>query len=334
MFVQSDSRQKSPALKAHRFQFRCLARATVMLGEHKGSAVRGMFAETVRQYCEQPNVASCHQCELVAICPVAHLVSPVEEAGRRGPDVPRPYSIQPPLDRRTRYETGDQMEFGLTLYGRGLNQLRVILGGFRRRGGTLQLGSRVEQSNRLWGRGTITVEEVTVVSEGSTKTTVMDSQDNIARVPDNGVTHEAILARAAAMGDPGALAMRFLTPTRIIDQGRLVQRPAFRPLFQRLVERLSSLWEHYGEGSPPLDYPALMAAAEQVKTIQDETRWIDLESYSSRRGTRTPIGGFAGRAVFQGPLVPLLPWLIWGEYTHVGKNAVKGDGWYTIEKAD
>ena len=160
---------------------------------------------------------------------------------------------------------------------------------------------------------------------------VMSADDSLVHMPDFGVTHEAVLKRAESLGDLGRLSIEFLTPTRLIEQGRLVQRPLMRPLVQRLIERISSLWEHYGEGSPPLDFPALMAAADQVRTVEDSTRWVDLESYSRRRDARTPIGGFVGRAVFEGPLTPLLPWLIWGEYTHVGKNAVKGDGWYRIE---
>jgi hypothetical protein len=43
------------------------------------------------------------------------------------------------------------------------------------------------------------------------------------------------------------------------------------------------------------------------------------------------MGGFAGQAVFTGALSPdLRELLAWGEIIHVGKNAVKGDGWYTI----
>ncbi len=158
----------------------------------------------------------------------------------------------------------------------------------------------------------------------------MEAGDNLVRMPDFGVTHEAVLRRAAAMGEPERIALHFLTPTRIIDQGRLVHRPEFRPLFQRLIERLSALWEHYGGASPPLEFAGLMDAAREVRTVEDATRWVDLESYSARRDVRTPIGGFVGRAVFEGPVASLLPWLIWGEYTHVGKNAVKGDGWYRI----
>jgi hypothetical protein len=53
-------------------------------------------------------------------------------------------------------------------------------------------------------------------------------------------------------------------------------------------------------------------------------------SYSSRQRRRTPIGGLLGDITFAGDLAPLRELLAWGALVHVGKNAVKGDGWYSI----
>ncbi len=320
-------------LRAYRFLLRCRVEGELLLNEHKGAAIRGAFNEAVREHCQQPSLTSCRSCSLVSCCPVGELVSPVEESGRRGQDVPRPYTVQPPIEPRYRYEQGVPFTFGLTLYGHGIQGLRIVLGGLRAHG-RLLLGRKTLQGNGLLGRGSLKLEEVVSCDPiNGCESVVMRSSDQFANLPDFGVTHEAVLRRAAAMGEPGRLAIEFLTPTRLVDGGRLVQRPQLRPLVQRLIERISSLWEHYAGSSPPLDYAALMAAAEGVRTVEDGTRWVDLESYSSRRDARIPIGGFAGQAVFEGPIAPLLPWLVWGEYTHVGKNAVKGDGWYRLVEA-
>ncbi len=316
---------------AHRFLFKGRVEGNILLGERKGSAVRGAFNEVVRQHCENRDIVSCRACPLVSQCPVSHLVSPVDDGGRRGADVPRPYTVEPPLDERAMYQEDDPFEFGVTLFGRGIQQLRIVLGGLTSRNG-LRLGRRVVQANQMCGQGALRVQEVIGYDPiDGREAAVMHMNDRVAHVPDFGVTHEAVLRRAGAMAQPERVTVHFLTPTRLIEQGRLVQRPLFRPLFQRLVERLSSLWEQYAGASPPLDFASVMAAAEQVRTVEDATRWVELESYSSRRNVRTPIGGFVGLATFEGPLAPLLPWLIWGEYTHVGKNAVKGDGWYRLE---
>ncbi len=42
------------------------------------------------------------------------------------------------------------------------------------------------------------------------------------------------------------------------------------------------------------------------------------------------IGGLVGTATFVGNLTPFLELLVIGELIHVGKNVVKGDGWYKI----
>ena len=54
-------------------------------------------------------------------------------------------------------------------------------------------------------------------------------------------------------------------------------------------------------------------------------------SWSSRKHDKTPIGGLVGTAVYQtAEWQPLLPWLILGQGTQVGKSAVKGAGIYSI----
>lgn len=317
---------------AHRLTFCCRVVEPIVMREHKGSAIRGAIFGAVRhQFCVRKELDSCHPCQLVSTCPVSFLLATVDESGRRGDDVPRPYTVQPPLGQAVRYEAGEHLEFGVTLYARALAHLPYLIVAVR----NLEqygLGSRSQGPDGRWRRGVFQVERIVATDplDGRTEI-VMEAGNNLVHMPDFGVTHEAVLRRAESMGEPDRLTIHFLTPTRIVDQGRLVQRPLFRPLFQRLVERLSSLWEHYAGATPPLDFPALMAAAEQVRTTDVSTRWVDLQSYSSRRDLRTPIGGFVGSATFEGPLASLLPWLIWGEYTHVGKNAVKGDGWYRLE---
>jgi CRISPR/Cas system endoribonuclease Cas6 (RAMP superfamily) len=53
--------------------------------------------------------------------------------------------------------------------------------------------------------------------------------------------------------------------------------------------------------------------------------------YSWRRDVSHDLSGFVGEIVFEGELEPFLPYLRLGEYLHVGKNAVFGNGWFRIE---
>jgi hypothetical protein len=140
------------------------------------------------------------------------------------------------------------------------------------------------------------------------------------------------------MATAGArVTVEYLTPTRIRDRflgtgpDRTLAGPAFRPIFQRLLERLSALSWHFAETVLALDFGDLVRRAESVRLEVDETRWLELESQSLRQRHRYPSGGFVGRAVYQADdWTPFLPWLLWGQFTHVGKDAVKGNGWYRL----
>jgi hypothetical protein len=126
------------------------------------------------------------------------------------------------------------------------------------------------------------------------------------------------------------LTLTLQTPLRLIDDRQLVKQLTLRPLIQRLMRRLDDLAIAYGEGPLAIDFQSLLAIAAQIQTSDDQTRWVDVVSYSSRQHNRTPIGGLVGRISFRGDLGPLRELLVWGQLIHVGKNAVKGDGWYQV----
>jgi hypothetical protein len=53
--------------------------------------------------------------------------------------------------------------------------------------------------------------------------------------------------------------------------------------------------------------------------------------YSQRKGGPTHLGGLVGDVILWAPdWQLLLPYLLWGESIQVGKNVVKGCGWYTL----
>jgi hypothetical protein len=117
----------------------------------------------------------------------------------------------------------------------------------------------------------------------------------------------------------------------LIEESRLVQAPAFDALFARLLKRLDELAEQFGDGEPRGRDAAqsLQEVAAQVQLVEQETRWVEAFSGSSRRGAASPLSGIVGRAEYAAsPEVwsPILPWLLWGQIAQVGKSAVKGNG--------
>ena len=69
----------------------------------------------------------------------------------------------------------------------------------------------------------------------------------------------------------------------------------------------------------------------QRVNIQGDHSWIDWERYSNRQETKMKLGGFIGSITFEGDLEPFLPFLLLGEYIHVGKGTSFGLWEYEIE---
>jgi hypothetical protein len=159
----------------------------------------------------------------------------------------------------------------------------------------------------------------------------------MVQVPDLPITHSQVADWVACRSWPREVTLRFLTPTRLTHRKRLVKpgELVFAVLLGRLLDRLESLAQHFSDTPLDLDYRALMARAEGVRTARDGTIWEELRSYSTRQRRATPIGGLLGEATFAcDDWSPFLPWMVWGQFTHVGKDAVKGNGWYRIMLED
>lgn len=324
-----------PALTAFCLHFTAEVQTPLALGEHKGAAIRGALVQAMRRFCarsieEQPD---CADCLVRPACPVAELIATARPDERRGRDAPRPYTIEPPLQpEKLNYEPGERLTFGFTLLGSATQMLPypVLAAAALEQTG---LGRPARQPDGRFRRGSLRLHSIQAYHPLTGETQeVLPPGGRMVQVPQIPVTHADVLLQAEALAGHAALSFHFLSPLRLVDGGRLVHTLSFRPFFQRLLERLSLLWTHFAGRQAPYDARALIARAGEVRLLADETRWVELASYSSRLGRATPIGGLVGRATFAcEDWRPFLPWLVWGQVTHVGKDAVKGNGWYRIE---
>ncbi len=320
---------------AHRLQFEARAESLILLGQHQGSAIRGALFQALRGgrdrpgFCLEPLRRDCHGCIALGSCPVSFLLATVDRAGRRGSDVPRPYTVEPPLHRHGRYEAGQPFRFGLTMFARSLELFPYVVVGVRRMGE--QGIGRGLQAGKEWRAGRFGLVRISAINPlGGQEQGVLQSGDQVVRVPAVPITRGQVLSRAKELEDGSRIRLEFLTPTRITESGHALKRPEFRPLFHRLLERLSSLWEEYGGEELPIDFPELMRRAEKIQLVDDQSHWEEVRGYSTRQGAAKELNGFVGQATYEGEFQPLLPWLVWGEITHVGKDAVKGCGMYRI----
>lgn len=315
---------------AHRLEITATVTSPIALNEHQGSALRGaLFHALYDRFCVNKAARECAQCPLVQACPVATLMATWRPDGERGGNVPRPYTVEPPLNAQHHYGVGETLRWSITLFADGLALIPYILLAVQ----TLEeegLGKALPQPDRSWQRGRLAVETIAAVHPWKAQRQVLYQRGTrVVATPALPITAHDVTERVAALRSE-RIDIEFLTPTRLIDDQRLVHRPVFRPFFQRLVERLSALSHHFAS-APLFDAKSLLATGLDVQVIEDRTRWVELQSYSTRQRRSTPTGGFVGSVSFVGNLRSALPPLVWGELVHVGKDAVKGNGWYTIQ---
>ncbi len=307
----------------HHLRFACQVLSPLAFPEQPGAALRGALFGVLRAM-EGESAAPPE-----ALTPVQWLLAHEDATSQRGVRVPAPYTIEPPLEGERTYELRDRFSFGLSLFGQATALLPLVVDGVDRMGHE-GVGSRLDRNGGARGRFALRAIEAVNPLSGERQTLLNEAQEIVA-LPALPVTWEQAL-RAAETLPPDRLTLHFLTPTRIVEQERLVHQPLFGPLFQRLLERLISLSETFGGGRPAVDARALVDAAAKVRLVEDRTHWVDVHSGSRRLGRSTPIGGFVGYASYAGDLGLLLPWVLMGQSVHVGKSATKGNGWYGVVK--
>jgi hypothetical protein len=342
----------------HHLRFTVEVETTIEMNAFKGSALRGAWQSHLRTlYCAQTTEADpMHQ----AMCPVCYLLSRDTKSGNDR----RPYAFIPPLTPQRIFQPEERFSFGISLFGQTVQFLPYLVLAVGQMGQAQGLGKPIhggepgDQESRAQSgehranrrayrqgqmrRGTfrlVKIEEVNPIT-GQTQA-LMAEGDSMVQMPALPINQAAVAAlsqqlAAGLAGVESRLTLTFLTPTRIVDEGHLVHAPQFRPFFARLVDRLDALQQQYAAQPrlPRAGRDHLLALAGQVALAEDQTHWWDLQGHSSRLKQRQKLGGFVGPASYQAkdPIVwqTLLPWLVWGTVTQVGKHVVKGCGWYEV----
>jgi len=270
-------------------------------------------------------------------CPVSTLIAPLRDEASHGRDVPRPYVISPPYKEQNRYEQGETFTFCLSLIGTSTKLFPYVIRSFQE----MERSRFGHPLTELKGRrGQFSIREVRTHHPFTEERQILwEKGSTRPQKPQLVVTQDDVAKRAEQL-PIDHVAINFLSPTRLILGNHLLYHPKFEALILRLIDRLEQLHCEYGEHganrpntsfSVREQYHEAAIQAKEIQLTRDETHWVDIKSYSARIKQVTPIGGFVGRASFEGDMTKLRELLVWGEVLHVGKNAVKGDGLYQIE---
>jgi hypothetical protein len=318
--------------KFAQFHFHLKVITPLHLPEYKGATLRGGFGYAFKKVVCALRSKECGTCLLKEKCVYSYIFETPPPGDsrmmRKYPSAPHPFVLLPPLEEDRIYETGEKLSFHLTLIGKAINYLPYFIYTFEELG-KMGLGKE---------KGNFSLEEVEVIQSGEgskgngeKKETIYSGEEKVLHsnfpfcsIPDLKTSDLA----------PRSLTLVFLTPTRLKFQEELTSDLKFHVLFRNLIRRISLLsYFHCGQ-SLDVDFRRLIKESELVQTLQSNLHWHDWARYSTRQSSRMNLGGVMGKIVFSGDLKPFWPYLLLGEWIHVGKGSSFGLGKYEILKKD
>lgn len=305
-------------IQANRYTFTLAMLEPVKLPEYIGSTLRGGFGHAFKKVVCTFKGRQCDDCLLKHRCVYAYVFEtlPPEDTAvmRKYRRAPHPFVIEPSMEGRQCYAPGEPLEFGLVLIGKGIEYLPYFIYAFEELG-NMGIGK---------GKGKYSLKQVRCGTE-----VVYDGAARTMKSAGVATTAETPPEQAA-----DSLTLRFITPTRIVRNEKLVDTPTFQDIFRTLLRRLSLLsYFHCGQ-ELQADYKGLIERSGNIKSIASSLKWHDWERYSTRQDERMTLGGFLGEMTFEGDLAEFIPFFIAGEMVHVGKGTGFGLGGYEILDID
>lgn len=296
-----------------RFTFR--AQEDFPVPAYLGAMLRGAFGYAFRREVCLTRKESCEGCILRQDCTYSRIFeTPLPSDAtvmRKYNSIPRPFVFSPPRGLGRSIHAGDQLDFGLTLFGSACGSLAYII---------LVLQS-VAQHGLGAKRGRCELEQVSL---GDTLL-FAPNQDLILPAP--------LSARQYLEHSPcptGPLHMHFLSPLRLKTAGKINHAPQFRDIYSTLLRRFSLLCTFHCGHSPDIPFKDMLAAAESVH-LNSQLSWQAQQRYSTRQHDSMSIGGLLGTASIEQLPPDLWPLLKLGTVLHIGKNATFGLGEYALD---
>ena len=308
-----------------RYCFVVRAKSDLYLPPFKGSTLRGGFGHVFRKIVCVNKDEECNHCFLHEKCIYARVFEsrpPSRHFVRKYSAAPRPFILCPPLTKKTHYQPGDTLNFELTLIGQSTDYLPYFIYAF------IELGKRGIGREK----GKYELIELRHKALDGVETVIYTGHDQTLKSIPQVITWNDIIKNG--IPPPPTLTLLFLTPLRVKERGDLVVNLTFPTLIARLMERIDVLSYFYCGGSAPEENQALLKEAQNIKAKAKSLRWYDWERYSNRQKRRMKMGGLIGAITFSGNLAPFMPYLLLGQYIHVGQGTTFGLGRYEIVRRE
>jgi hypothetical protein len=284
-------------------------------GGKPGNIVRGAFGIAFKTVACVPECRDARACSRRAECIYARVFEPASAGvGPSGfTEQPRPFLVRAAHLDGCAIDTGQNFHFDLHLFNiadPGPDYFVAVFEELARQG----LGPR---------RGRACLESVWQLDRGHEplhRIYQAGGADKYEPVPPLSLS---LRPRSEAVN---AVAVEFTTPTELKAGDQIAARPEFAILFARIRDRISTLRALYGAGPLVIDFKGLGERAARIRMARCELEHVSVHRTSSRTGQTHSLGGFVGRAEYEGDLAEFVPYLEVAEWTGVGRQTVWGKG--------
>ncbi len=312
-------------LQIYKYIIKIQLMRNAQLPEYKGSMFRGAFGWAFRNAVCITKQKTCDNCILKNQCSYFGIFETELPANKlsilRGiKKLPHPMIIHPPLTWNRTFETGAELEIGITLFGEYSEYFPFVLYAFQQMGKSGIGASRVP----------FEVLSVYNIDGSNESAKIFDSKDNILK---GQYAPIEINSDIENYSNTKTIKISFKTPARIQADSVILSNKAkvnyellLRSAFRRykILETLFGLPNKDDNYDEPKDF-------ETVKTVENMLDFHDWERYSNRQERKIEMGGFLGNIIFTGEFNNYLGYLIACEHLHIGKNTVFGLGKYKME---
>jgi hypothetical protein len=231
-----------------------------------------------------------------------------------------PFAILAHPEPERDFDAGDRLEITVSFWGRGGN----LVGDFVR---VLQALGKIGFHR---GQGAFELVAIEAEDPSGNRVALWQEQERLHLLapPVNEVNWWL-----KSIAEPTVVVLEFLTPARLMSQGRPLFKLDFRRLFPFILRRVTSMFYTHCRREVVDDPAWLLAAADRVHEAQNTFSWQDWRTLEGW-GQAQDLGGIIGSIRLEGESLERLLWILRvGSLMNVGKGAAFGAGCYCLRDA-
>lgn len=222
------------------------------------------------------------------------------------------FVVRMPLTQKLQVDSGDCLELEVLFLGSGLTSIHDFLNSL------VHLG----QLGLVNGDGRFEVSQALSVGPDNREEVAWRQTAPVSSLTPMVVSLGWWLETQLPQATP--LVLKFLTPTRLLADGKPLRKPSFAQVFPFMLRRVTSMLHACCNLEPVEEPRRLLALAAHVDELGRELAWRDWRPLTGRGQA---VGGFVGSMILSGDELEELFWILATAMLFgIGKSASHGAG--------